>query len=80
MKPLTVVVVGSSRVSVVFKPSREVVSTKDSAGSGLWMGLYMPVIFLASGYSGRHTRPFSLQDKSALSVSTESAPSHPLLF
>lgn len=73
MKPLIVVVVGSPRASVVFRPSREVLSAKDSTGSGLWMGLYTPVIFLVSGYSGRHVRQFSLQDRCALSVSNESA-------
>lgn len=72
MKPL-IVVVESPRASVVFRPSREVLSAKDSTGSGLWMRLYTPVIFLVSRYSGRHTKQFSLQDRCALSFSTESA-------
>lgn len=68
-------VVGSPWASVVIKPPREVLSANDCAGSRLWMGLFMSVIFLASGYSGRHAGQLSLQDRCALSVSIESAPS-----
>jgi hypothetical protein len=49
-------------VSMVFGPSRE--GLQESVGSGLWLELYKPGIFPASGHSGIHLRHFHLQDKS----------------